>query len=83
MRRLVDLNPEWFVGEDGIRRVLYFDCPCGCGARLGCTLKPKNPVGWDYNGAEFDGVTLNPSVLHSTPGGCGWHGWIKNGECIP
>jgi hypothetical protein len=78
--RLADLEPEWFTGADGIRRVLYFDCPCGCKARLGITLKPKNPNGWDYNGAEFDAVTATPSIVHSTPGGCGWHGWLTNGE---
>ena len=78
--KLTALRPEWFTGEDGIRRLLYFDCPCGCGARLGVKLKPKNPDGWEYNGAEFHGVTIRPSVLHLTPGGCGWYGYITDGE---
>lgn len=40
---------------------------------------PK-PYRWSVAGNSFENLTLAPSV-HLTPG-CGWHGWIRNGEVI-
>lgn len=34
---------------------------------------------WIRTGDTFDTLTLTPSVLNR---GCGWHGWIRNGEVI-
>lgn len=32
---------------------------------------------WDVSGTCLDDLVLTPSI--QTVGGCGWHGWIKNG----
>lgn len=39
------------------------------------------PGRWEMKGTGFDDVTLSPSV-HLTGPGCGWHGWITNGEAL-
>ena len=67
-------------------------CPCGCGVRFaliftnpldgGPTLDGVGPT-WERTGDDFETMTLNPSVLRSEPRGCGWHGWIRDGEVIP
>lgn len=67
-------------------------CPCGCGQRFalffanpldgGGLLDNVSPT-WERTGDDFETMTLNPSVLRSGPRGCGWHGWIRNGEVIP
>jgi len=39
---------------------------------------------WTWSGSAEDGtLTANPS-LHSdaSKGGCGWHGWLRNGELV-
>ena len=33
---------------------------------------------WDREGESFDTLTLRPSILRL--GGCGWHGFVTNGE---
>ena len=31
----------------------------------------------------FETLTLHPSILRSKDhGGCGWHGWVRNGEIV-
>lgn len=66
------------------------DCPCGCDQRLyvpfanpldgGPSLEPR---GWQRTGDTFETLTLSPSILRAPgKGGCGWHGWIRNGEVI-
>ena len=52
-------------------------CPGGCqkGPDRGC---------WDWSGSAYDNtLTANPS-LHCVLelGGCGWHGWLRNGEMV-
>lgn len=37
------------------------------------------PGRWTMTGTGFHDLTLSPSVNLSGPG-CGWHGFIKNGE---
>ncbi len=39
---------------------------------------------WQRTGETFDTLTLTPSI-HSRKekGGCGWHGFITNGEVTP
>jgi len=90
--RLSDLNPVLMDGKDGATGVgLIFDCPCGkCGAP--CHVMFRNPISglpyadrpsWERAGDTFDTLTLAPSI-HRDPklGGCGWHGYIRNGEVI-
>lgn len=45
------------------------------------------PGRWKLDGTSFDDLTLNadpPSTARSVQltGGCGWHGFITNGEAI-
>ena len=71
---------------------MIFDCPCGqCGVRAavefdvaadGRPWKADAPR-WKRTGDDFGSMTLSPSILRSKDkGGCGWHGWIRNGEVI-
>lgn len=39
---------------------------------------------WTRVGETFEGLTVTPSILSMVEkGGCGWHGWITNGEVTP
>ncbi len=33
---------------------------------------------WEREGTTFETLTIKPSILRK--GGCGWHGWVTNGE---
>ncbi len=71
---------------------MMFDCPCGsCDERSyvsfsnpldggdPCLNNPKESS-WHRNGDTFETMTLNPSIRSvKEKGGCGWHGWIRNG----
>ena len=38
---------------------------------------------WAMSGSSIDDLTLSPSINLDVPensGGCGWHGWVKNGD---
>jgi hypothetical protein len=70
---------------------LVFDCPCGCDVQ--CAVPFANPLGgrvpvqgdhgWQRIGDTFESLTLRPSILRSKhKGGCGWHGFITNGEIV-
>lgn len=71
---------------------LQFDCPCGCG--IPCFVHFSNPLdggaplvhepfpSWQRTGDTFETLTLTPSILRTPPRGCGWHGYITNGEVI-
>lgn len=73
---------------------ISFDCPCGkCGIRCyvdfanpldgGASLWDEYPThpAWQRTGETFKTLTLTPSILRSrAKGGCGWHGFITNGE---
>lgn len=70
---------------------ISYDCPCGCGARRYVPFdvpldgsKQKHPASnvWKRVGGTFDTLTLTPSILHTEPRGCGWHGYFTNGEVI-
>ncbi len=70
---------------------MSFDCPCGCDLRGyvdfknpvdGSKNKSKSPQ-WSRNGKDFATMSLHPSIRRSTEmDGCGWHGWIKQGQVI-
>ena len=74
------------------------DCPCGkCdpedGGRLyvpfanpldGGPEHEANRPAWRRTGETFAAMTLEPSILRDPDkGGCGWHGWVCNGEAVP
>lgn len=70
----------------------HFDCPCGCG--VPCFVAFANPLDgapppdpnrplWSRTGETFETLTLTPSIHRvKEKGGCGWHGFITNGEVI-
>lgn len=39
-------------------------------------------LAWQRTGDTFETLTLSPSILRTLKVGCGWHGWIRNGEVI-
>lgn len=72
---------------------VLFDCPCGNHAEdHRCYVPFSNPIGpgpytgpkgWERTGETFETLTLSPSILRRADwGGCGWHGFIRNGEVI-
>jgi len=85
---------EFYIPVDGLNEAngLMFLCP-GCfqakGARPGVhsvlCYKPQipsevkpGPGRWPMTGSDYSDLTLTPSILL----GCGWHGFITNGEVI-
>ncbi len=84
-----DDNPIPF--RDGIG----ISCSCPCGCRRPLFVPFRNPLDggppytegtplWDREGDNFETLTLSPSILRVKINGqgCGWHGFIKNGEII-
>jgi hypothetical protein len=71
---------------------VLLDCPCGCDRQLYVPF--ANPVdggppvndghaSWLRTGETFDTLTTTPSILRmKEKGGCGWHGFITNGEIV-
>jgi hypothetical protein len=72
---------------------LLFTCPCGkCDEYHDCFVSFANQLDggpplpderplWQRTGDTFETLTLTPSILRSVEkGGCGWHGFITNGE---
>jgi len=69
---------------------VLLDCPCGCDRQLYVPF--ANPIdggppvndghaSWQRTGDTFETLTLTPSILRmKEKGGCGWHGFITNGE---
>ena len=66
-----------------------FDCPCGCGIRVYVDL--QNPLDgggphetaapkWTRTGTDFETLTLSPSIQRSDLYGCGWHGFVTDGD---
>jgi hypothetical protein len=63
-------------------------CPCGCINQLYVPF--ANPIGpgplmsqegWLRVGDSFEDLTLTPSIFRApAKGGCGWHGFITQGE---
>lgn len=74
------------------------DCPCGRREEWhelyvpfenrigpGPLADKTDPRGWKRTGDTFETLTLTPSILRvdtPTEGGCGWHGYITNGEIV-
>lgn len=72
---------------------VILDCPCGNHDETHQLYVPfANPLdggpptntgknnGWQRTGETFETLTLTPSILRI--GGCGWHGFITNGEIV-
>jgi uncharacterized protein DUF6527 len=70
---------------------LMCDCPCGQCGEFGLLFvafanpldggEPIQKTTWKRTGETFETLTLEPSILRSSErGGCGWHGFITNGE---
>lgn len=66
---------------------IVFDCPCGCSEIVGLPFRnpldggpvhSPNQASWQRTGDTFETLTLTPSILRM--GGCGWHGFLTNGE---
>ena len=86
----------WRVVEPGARahdvasmddaQGLYFNCPkCGNHGVLvwfrdrGVPAdEVPGPARWSVSGAGLNDLTLSPSILLTS--GCGWHGFVVNGE---
>lgn len=78
------------VGSLAEAQGLWFECPkCPNGHFIAVTLADRGvgdeygthdrsgkPSRWTASGVDFSDLTLKPSV----DSGCGWHGWITNGE---
>lgn len=68
-------------------------CPCGCGNWLAVAFwnpldggpphaSPGEPT-WQRKGDTIETLTLSPSILRSRDkGGCGWHGFIRDGGIL-
>lgn len=93
--RLSELNPRWFVFENGGPRVgLTFDCPHCRTQRLGVVFHRRGHEAiddtyirahssenvWTLDGDALDNLTLSPSVDASAHGH--WHGFVRRGEVI-
>lgn len=68
---------------------ISFECPCGAEDCPRAFIPFENPLSggppshekaWTRTGDTFDTLTLMPSIQRV--GGCGWHGWIRNGEVV-
>lgn len=92
--KLTELEPRWFVVEEGGPRVgLTFLCPHCKAERLGVAFHHTGREAvedsyifahanekhiWGMSGEDFHDLTLTPSVDASASGH--WHGFITNGE---
>lgn len=72
---------------------ILLNCPCGNNDENHKLYVPfANPLdggpslygerGWQREGDTFEKLTLSPSILRRDPDGCGWHGFIRNGEIV-
>ena len=60
---------------DGVLQGYAIRCP-GCNNESWLPVRGKS--GWVS--ISEDPITINPSVFHTKEaGGCGWHGYLKNG----
>lgn len=79
-----DLLPHEYMttgihGKEGNSGLVY-KCP-GCGDPVFITSMPDSKPRWDI---DYKVLTAKPSIIHDKEkGGCGWHGWLINGELKP
>lgn len=63
---------------------IFYHCPRDRGL-CGVPLKKPNRLGyvWSWNGS-LDAPTLSPSIdCREANGGCGWHGFVRDGDWSP
>lgn len=66
------LEDYFVVFDQNNKKVgLHFLCP-GCLKLIGVREPP-----WIIN---FETLTARASILHTKPDGCGWHGFLTDGE---
>lgn len=78
-----------YVDELADAQGVMFLCPLGHDHMVDVLFRNRGvpdaatpgPGRWDVSGANLSDLTLSPSV-HLPGVGCGWHGWIRNGEVI-
>jgi len=64
------------VGTHGL--YVFFS---GCGVPEDFSLnREKQPVRLEVSGGGLEDLTLAPSIL--IQGGCGWHGFVRNGQIV-
>jgi hypothetical protein len=77
---IIFLCPKCFIEKNG--KVGVHSCEVTFKGQVadevGTHNKEGNPVRWDVSGDKMENLTINPSIL--LDGGCGWHGWIKDGQ---
>jgi len=75
-----DLTEEDYIiqtNQQNEKCGILFICP-GCKTLIGIATKTSGDLpGWNIN---FETLTSTPSILHTPPHGCGWHGYLTNGE---
>lgn len=63
-----------------------FACP-GCGSQLHLPVGPRaGGPSWTVTAGDPRtgvGLSLSPSIHHAAPHGCGWHGYLSNGNFVP
>lgn len=76
------LCPKCFV-DNGNSDVGTHSIICWFSGKVGDAVDPK-PGRWNPQGTGYDDLTFVPpgavSVLLPGPHGCGWHGFVRNGE---
>jgi hypothetical protein len=65
-------------GNIGVHGVDVTFADRGVPDHLGMHNKKGEPVRWTVSGIGYDDLTTKPSIL--LEGGCGWHGFITNGD---
>jgi len=92
--KLIELDPRWTIAEsDRQGQGLHFLCPKCRNHFLGVwfqnPLDGKSPYiragagsssWWTRTGDSFETLSITPSIL--VVAGCGWHGYITNGQII-
>lgn len=71
------INSGDFRWQESAQTYIIFVCPCGCGDRRCLPVTGDKRWIWDGN---KETPTLTPSILYLD--GCGWHGFLTNGEFI-
>ncbi len=87
----LDANMHKHETADGAQGVM-FRCPLpSCGHMVlvwfsnPLNAAPAHPEltplpRWERTGTTIEDLTISPSIHLVTPGGCGWHGWVKDGD---
>jgi len=67
--------------EDGRRYVVGAHyVVCWFAGKVPKDITP-GPGRWTVSGSSLENLTLSPSVFLNGEG-CGWHGWVQNGDAI-